>query len=107
MKPTDIAVKTLIRENLFRIPIYQRSYVWTKKDWENLWKDIIGVAEKKYREHFIGSIIFTKEQEPVAQKEEYQNDEEKETVDVCGYRRSATSHDIHAVRCRCLLLSCQ
>ena len=28
------------RTNLYRVPLYQRHYVWNKKNWEDLWMDI-------------------------------------------------------------------
>ena len=58
----EITVNALIRDNLFRIPIYQRSYVWTEKNWDALWQDITTVVEKNHK-HFIGSIIYSKEAE--------------------------------------------
>lgn len=62
-------VNALIRDNLFRIPIYQRSYVWTEKNWEALWQDILAVASGKFHKHFIGSIIYSKEQEEDKEQE--------------------------------------
>ena len=56
----EITVNALIRDNLFRIPIYQRSYVWTEKHWDALWQDITAVAEGNHK-HFVGSIIYSRE----------------------------------------------
>lgn len=40
------------------IPLFQRTYSWTKKEWEILWKDIVDLCEaEKPRTHFIGSIV--------------------------------------------------
>ena len=50
----------------FKIPVYQRHYVWTQEDqWSPLWKDIIEKLEKNARvevdqdrtPHFIGTIV--------------------------------------------------
>lgn len=40
------------------VPLFQRSYSWTKKEWEILWDDIIELSETgDSRSHFIGSIV--------------------------------------------------
>lgn len=62
------SINALLRDNHFRIPIYQRSYVWTKKNWDALWKDIRAVVDGKYHKHFIGSIIYSKEPDDDAEQ---------------------------------------
>ncbi len=40
------------------IPLFQRSYSWTTKEWEILWKDLIELCDAENpRTHFIGSIV--------------------------------------------------
>jgi uncharacterized protein with ParB-like and HNH nuclease domain len=40
------------------IPLFQRTYSWTNKEWEILWKDLIELCEAENpRTHFIGSIV--------------------------------------------------
>ena len=40
------------------IPLFQRSYSWTQKEWNVLWKDISELAEMENpRVHFLGSIV--------------------------------------------------
>jgi uncharacterized protein with ParB-like and HNH nuclease domain len=40
------------------IPLFQRTYSWTPKEWEILWKDLIELCEAENpRTHFIGSIV--------------------------------------------------
>jgi uncharacterized protein with ParB-like and HNH nuclease domain len=40
------------------IPLFQRTYSWTNKEWEILWKDLVELCEtEKPRTHFIGSIV--------------------------------------------------
>ena len=40
------------------IPLFQRSYSWTPKEWEILWKDLVELCEADNpRTHFIGSIV--------------------------------------------------
>src|SRR2546421_4066939 len=43
----------------FVIPIYQRTYSWTREQCDQLWNDIIRVStDKEVQGHFIGSIVF-------------------------------------------------
>lgn len=40
------------------IPLFQRTYSWTIKEWETLWKDILELCQAENpRSHFIGSIV--------------------------------------------------
>ena len=40
------------------IPLFQRTYSWTSKEWEILWKDLLELCESENpRTHFIGSIV--------------------------------------------------
>lgn len=40
------------------IPLFQRTYSWTPKEWEILWKDLVELCEAENpRTHFIGSIV--------------------------------------------------
>jgi uncharacterized protein with ParB-like and HNH nuclease domain len=40
------------------IPLFQRTYSWTSKEWEILWKDLVDLCEMESpRTHFIGSIV--------------------------------------------------
>ncbi|MCX5825128.1 MAG: DUF262 domain-containing HNH endonuclease family protein [Deltaproteobacteria bacterium] len=40
------------------IPLFQRTYSWTNKEWEILWKDLIELCEAENpRTHFIGSLV--------------------------------------------------
>ena len=39
----------------FIIPIFQRDYIWTTEQCEQMWKDVLSAGEKG---HFIGSIIY-------------------------------------------------
>lgn len=40
------------------IPLFQRTYSWTSKEWEILWKDLVELCEMENpRTHFIGSIV--------------------------------------------------
>jgi uncharacterized protein with ParB-like and HNH nuclease domain len=40
------------------VPLFQRTYSWTSKEWEILWKDLLELSEMENpRTHFIGSIV--------------------------------------------------
>lgn len=40
------------------IPLFQRTYSWTAKEWEVLWKDLVELCEMDNpRTHFIGSVV--------------------------------------------------
>ena len=40
------------------VPLFQRTYSWTSKEWEILWKDLVELCESENpRTHFIGSIV--------------------------------------------------
>ncbi|HVX49580.1 MAG TPA: DUF262 domain-containing protein [Chitinophagaceae bacterium] len=40
------------------IPLFQRTYSWTPKEWDILWKDLVELCETENpRTHFIGSIV--------------------------------------------------
>ena len=45
------------------IPVFQRYYVWDKKDWEQLWEDLLVLLEASevQRRHFLGSIVCVSE----------------------------------------------
>jgi len=43
----------------FVIPVFQRDYSWTESQCEQLWKDVIRIAEDKTeRNHFLGSVVY-------------------------------------------------
>lgn len=43
----------------FVIPIYQRTYSWTREQCEQLWQDIVRAAtDASVKDHFIGSIVY-------------------------------------------------
>ena len=51
------------RTSLYRVPLYQRHYVWNKKNWEQLWTDIKDKVNlrlkngKSVKTHFTGAIV--------------------------------------------------
>ncbi|MDI6800548.1 MAG: DUF262 domain-containing protein [Thermodesulfovibrionales bacterium] len=59
MKASETRLQPIIEgTKQYVIPLFQRSYSWTKKEWEILWDDIISLCEiGDNRSHFIGSIV--------------------------------------------------
>lgn len=67
MKPDKLSVHELFeKQRRYIVPLYQRSYVWTKEDqWEPLWEDITKQAEychadphgQVQKTHFLGAVV--------------------------------------------------
>lgn len=51
--------KDLFRENLYRIPDYQRGYAWREKQWNDFIEDIDAIADEEERVsgHYTGTIV--------------------------------------------------
>lgn len=60
MKATEAKLTEILKKApQFIIPIYQRSYSWTKKECGQLWEDIIKAGEDdKTSGHFMGSVVY-------------------------------------------------
>jgi uncharacterized protein with ParB-like and HNH nuclease domain/predicted transport protein len=60
MKANEInLLKFLNRQQQFIIPIYQRTYSWKREQCEQLWHDILRVAQNdKIPGHFIGPVVY-------------------------------------------------
>ncbi|MCA0388851.1 MAG: DUF262 domain-containing HNH endonuclease family protein [Bacteroidetes bacterium] len=42
----------------FQLPLFQRNYTWTKREWEVLWDDLNYIADKGHdKSHFLGAIV--------------------------------------------------
>ena len=55
----DQFLKFLDGKKQFIIPIYQRTYSWTREQCEQLWNDIVRVATSKgSAKHFVGSVVY-------------------------------------------------
>ena len=50
----------------FSIPVYQRTYTWSRTQCEQLWKDVLVSAERglEYR-HFVGAVVYIEQKEAV------------------------------------------
>jgi hypothetical protein len=69
MKSETIAVQQLFQDRRqYRVPFYQRAYVWNKEDqWERLWSDIQDKAEARLMDskpvsHFLGAAVLEPQQ---------------------------------------------
>ena len=56
----------------FRVPLYQRPYVWDRdRQWEPLWDDVAALAERylttdrQVKHHFLGAIVVRQQPSPV------------------------------------------
>lgn len=57
-KPTTFS--TMLSEKMqFLVPLYQRPYSWRKKEWRQLWDDIVRLSEnsRPQSKHFIGPMV--------------------------------------------------
>src|SRR5947208_9089434 len=69
MKSETIAIQQLFQDRRqYRVPFYQRAYVWNKEDqWERLWSDIQNKAETRLADgktvaHFLGAAVLEPQQ---------------------------------------------
>ena len=42
---------------LFKVPPYQRDYSWTEEQWEDLWTDIVDLADRPDDTHYMGALV--------------------------------------------------
>jgi uncharacterized protein with ParB-like and HNH nuclease domain len=58
MKATESKLQKLIEgTNQYLVPLFQRPYTWTNKEWDQLWTDINDLGQSTEGEHFIGPIV--------------------------------------------------
>lgn len=56
----------------FIVPIYQRTYSWTSKQCNQLWKDIIRITQhKEGMVHFIGSVVYIDLGTPIGKPQQF------------------------------------
>jgi uncharacterized protein with ParB-like and HNH nuclease domain/predicted transport protein len=60
MKATEASLLQFLKKSpQFVIPIYQRTYSWTKPECEQLWSDIMRAgADEDIDAHFVGSVVY-------------------------------------------------
>jgi uncharacterized protein with ParB-like and HNH nuclease domain len=42
---------------IYHVPLFQRNYAWQEENWEDLWRDIVALAENANRSHYLGAIV--------------------------------------------------
>jgi len=59
MKASETKLQPIIEgTKQYVVPLFQRPYSWTKKEWEILWDDIVELCQvDNPRTHFVGSIV--------------------------------------------------
>ena len=70
MTTTEPSVNTLFSsDKIYKIPLYQRHYIWNKRNWEHLWDDIQEKSELRLngensaKKHFTGAIVISQANE--------------------------------------------
>ena len=51
-------LKFLNKSDQLEIPIYQRTYSWTRPECQQLWNDVVRAADDAVEGHFVGSIVY-------------------------------------------------
>ena len=51
-------LKFLRKSDQLEIPIYQRTYSWTREQCDQLWGDIVRASSEDVSAHFVGSIVY-------------------------------------------------
>lgn len=50
----------------FSIPVYQRTYTWSRAQCDQLWRDVVAAAERGPQyQHFIGAVVYIEQRETV------------------------------------------
>jgi uncharacterized protein with ParB-like and HNH nuclease domain len=59
MKASETKLQKIIEgTSQYVVPLFQRTYSWTQKEWGTLWDDLMDLCEEaEPRNHFIGSIV--------------------------------------------------
>lgn len=72
MKAAETNIQRLTNGALqFIVPIYQRTYSWTFKQCNQLWRDIIAIAQDENdKQHFMGSVVYIDMGMPVGQPQQ-------------------------------------
>ena len=42
---------------IYRVPAYQRDYSWTEEQWEDLWNDLLELADQPDGTHYMGALV--------------------------------------------------
>lgn len=53
-----IRIEDISQNYSLEIPEYQRGYAWDKKQWSQLWEDLLNTNNRKASDHYAGSLMF-------------------------------------------------
>lgn len=72
MKAGETSLQKLMQGALqFIVPIYQRTYSWSFKQCNQLWKDVIEITKREIEKvHFIGSVVYIDMGEPIGRPQQ-------------------------------------
>ena len=70
-KSNLITFNELFKNKIFRIPDYQRGYSWSKRELDDLWRDIMDLSSSSF--HFTGIITL----EPVSNSSKFRFEKEE------------------------------
>src|SRR5215204_2088248 len=51
-------LKFLKKSDQLEVPIYQRTYSWTRPESLQLWNDVVRTSQDEVEGHFIGSLVY-------------------------------------------------
>src|SRR5262245_38073385 len=57
-------IATLLSERGLAVPIYQRSYAWTRDEIEEFWTDLRSAFSESESEYFLGTLVLTRQGQP-------------------------------------------
>ncbi len=58
MKASETKLRELLEGGKqFQIPLFQRPYSWSKREWKALWEDIMEIYHENEDNHFLGPIV--------------------------------------------------
>jgi hypothetical protein len=68
----EITMQNLLldKNRAYKVPIYQRPYVWNEEQWQELYDDLRGLTDSDV--HFLGSVVVVSDQKTNAAVEYYQ-----------------------------------
>ncbi len=68
----EITMQNLLldKNRAYKVPIYQRPYVWNEEQWQELYDDLLGLTDADV--HFLGSVVVVTDLKTTAAVEYYQ-----------------------------------
>ena len=68
----EITMQNLLldKNRAYKVPIYQRPYVWNEEQWQELYDDLLGLTDSDV--HFLGSVVVVTDLKTTAAVEYYQ-----------------------------------